>query len=120
MLGDKRTQLEEAKERYENGLIKLQQTSEDVKVIEEDVKIKKVEAEEKRISSDTFAEKVGKEKKIVEAESSKANIEAEKCGTIKANVEAIQAQTKSDLDAAVPLVEQAKEALNSLTKNDFS
>lgn len=120
MLGNKRTQLEEAKERYENGLIKLQKTQEEVKVIEEDVKIKKEEAEEKRVSSDIFAEKVGKEKKIVEAESSKANIEAEKCGTIKANVEAIQAQTKADLDAAVPLVEQAKEALNSLTKNDFS
>lgn len=58
-------------------------------MIEEDVKIKKEEAEEKRVSSDIFAEKVGKEKKIVEAESSKANIEADKCGTIKANVEAI-------------------------------
>lgn len=44
-----------------------------------------------KLSSDVFAEKVGKEKKIVEAESSKANIEADKCGTIKTNVEAIQA-----------------------------
>jgi predicted polyphosphate/ATP-dependent NAD kinase len=41
-------------------------------------------------SSDIFAEKVGKEKKIVEAESSKANIEADKCGAIKTNVESIQ------------------------------
>lgn len=120
MLSSKKTQLEEAKDRYESGLVKLQQTQEDVKGIEQDVKIKQIEAEEMKQSSDIFAEKVGKEKKIVEAESSKANIEADKCGAIKTNVESIQSQTKKDLDAAIPLVEQAKEALNSLTKNDFT
>jgi dynein heavy chain len=46
-----------------------------------------VEAEIKKNEADAFAETVGKEKAIVEAESSKANIEAEKCAVIKADVE---------------------------------
>ena len=56
-------------------------------------KLKQISAEEKRVSSDIFAEQVGKEKKSVEAESSKANIEADKCGIIKKNVEEIQTKT---------------------------
>lgn len=44
-------------------------------------------AEEKKVAADAFAEKVGIEKKSVEAESSKANIEAEKCNVIKRDVE---------------------------------
>lgn len=63
MLASKKGQLEEQKDNYETGLIKLQQTAEDVKIIEEDVKVKQVAAEEKRVAADAFAEKVGIEKK---------------------------------------------------------
>jgi len=42
MLAKKRNVLEQSKERYENGLIKLVATAEQVAVIEEEVKIKQV------------------------------------------------------------------------------
>jgi len=44
MLTKKRTILEQSKERYETGLVKLIETAEQVAVIEEEVKIKQVEA----------------------------------------------------------------------------
>lgn len=61
-------------------------------VIEEEVKIKQIEAEAKRKEADAFAEIVGKEKTKVEKENAKATVEAEKCAVIKADVE----QKKTD------------------------
>jgi dynein heavy chain, axonemal len=119
MLAQKKENLEKAKERYENGLIKLKETAEQVALIEQEVKVKQVEAEEKKKEADSFAETVGVEKAKVEAENEKANIEADKCSIIKKDVESQKSSTQADLDAAIPLVEQAKEALNSIKKDDF-
>lgn len=79
MLTIKRSELEEGKERYENGLIKLKDTAEQVEEIEKTVKIKGVEAEKKKTEAEKFAAIVGVEKEKVEAENEKANIEAAKC-----------------------------------------
>lgn len=67
--------MEKNKERYENGLVKLKETAEQVSVIEVDVKNKGEEAEVKKNSADAFAEIVGAEKAIVEVENAKATIE---------------------------------------------
>lgn len=48
MLAQKRSDLFKARERYETGLIKLQETAEQVAIIEEEVKVKGVEAEIKK------------------------------------------------------------------------
>jgi dynein heavy chain len=79
MLSEKRRVLEESKERYENGLIKLKETAEQVEEIEKIVKVKGVEAEKKKNDAEKFAAIVGVEKEKVEAENDKANIEAAKC-----------------------------------------
>lgn len=64
MLSQKRNDLLKNRERYENGLIKLKETAEQVAIIEEEVKVKGVEAEIKKQEADKFAAKVkiGKEK----------------------------------------------------------
>ena len=62
---------------------------------------------------------MGIEKEKVEKENAKANEEAEKCSTIKRDVEEKKSSTQADLDAAVPLVEEAKAALDSISKKDF-
>jgi len=54
MLTIKRSELEEGKERYENGLIKLKDTAEQVEEIEKTVKIKGVEAEKKKTEAEKF------------------------------------------------------------------
>ena len=71
--------LEEGKERYENGLIKLKETAEQVEEIETTVKVKGVEAEKKKNDAEKFAAIVGVEKEKVEIENDKATLEAAKC-----------------------------------------
>jgi len=55
----------------------------------------------------------------VQIETDAANIEAEKCSKIKLEVNAKKTSTEADLEAAGPLVEQAKAALKGIQKADF-
>ncbi len=119
MLDKKKQELEEAKSKYEVGVVKLTETGEVVSKLEEELKVFSVEVEEKKKLADEQAEIVGKEKTKVEAQSDIANVEAEKCTKIKAEVEAESAQVQKDLDEALPLVEKAKEALKGLNVKDF-
>lgn len=88
-------------------------------IIEEEVKVKQVEAEAKRKEADAFAEVVGKEKDKVEKENAKAKIEQDKCAFIKKDVEEKKTSTQKDLDDAQPLCEQAIKALDSINIKDF-
>ena len=119
MIGKKAQELEDQKSKYEVGVVKLNDTAEIVAQLEADLKIKSVEVEELKASADEQAEVVGKEKEIVDKEAAAAAIESEKCGVIAATVAEESAKVQADLDMALPLVEQAKEALNSLTIDDF-
>ena len=120
MLNEKRQDLQNNRQRYESGLVKLQLTSDQVAIIKEEVKVKKVQAEQKKIQADAFAEKVGIEKEKAQIQNSKAKIEADKCAIIKKDVEQRKASTEEDLRNAEPLVEQALAALNSIEKKDFT
>jgi len=119
MLETKRDNLIKDKDRYENGLIKLQETAEQVAIIQEEVKVKGIEAEEKKKEADEFAAKVKIEKEKVEIENEKAEKEAANCAVIKRDVEEKKSTTENKLEAAGPLVKQAEEALNSISKKDF-
>lgn len=66
MLTQKKSSLLQNRERYETGLVKLRDTAEQVALIEQEVIVKKAEAEEKKISADAFAAKVKIEKEKVE------------------------------------------------------
>jgi dynein heavy chain, axonemal len=115
----KKNELEENKQKYEIGVIKLQETGSVVSKLEEELKIFSVEVEEKKRTADAQAEVVGREKTKVEAQSNIANAEAEKCNAIKIRVEEESAKVQADLDQALPLVEKAKEALRGLNVKDF-
>lgn len=119
MLSKKKDELEQSKQKYEVGVIKLQETGEIVSKLEEELKVFSVEVEEKKKLADAQAEIVGKEKTKVEAQSAIANVEAEKCAKIKVEVEEESGKVQKDLDEALPLVEKAKEALRGLNVKDF-
>eukprot|EP00335_Anophryoides_haemophila_P000568 CAMPEP_0205850294 /NCGR_PEP_ID=MMETSP1019-20131125/92505_1 /ASSEMBLY_ACC=CAM_ASM_000403 /TAXON_ID=46462 /ORGANISM="Anophryoides haemophila, Strain AH6" /LENGTH=88 /DNA_ID=CAMNT_0053205949 /DNA_START=139 /DNA_END=405 /DNA_ORIENTATION=- len=88
MLNEKKTQLNDAIERYETGLVKLKETEEQVAVIEIEVRKKQTDAEATKKEADAFAEVVGVEKEKVDKENDKATIEQEKCSVIKRVVSA--------------------------------
>ena len=62
---------------------------------------------------------LGVEKEKVNAENAAAQVEAETCATIAREVTELQARCESELAAAEPLVAQAQEALDTLTKKDL-
>ncbi|DBA86689.1 TPA: Dynein alpha chain, flagellar outer arm [Trebouxia sp. C0004] len=119
VLARKRNQVQEAIDRLDTGLAKLQKTQKDVDVLVEEAKIKAVEVEKKVAGADAFAEQVGVEKTKVNLENEAAQVEAEKCGVIAKDVTELQVRCEKDLAAAEPLVAQAEAALDTLNKKDL-
>lgn len=119
MLEKKQGELEQAKETYETGVIKLTETGEVVSKLEEELKVMAVEVEAKKKSADEQAEVVGTEKVKVEAQNELAEIEAKKCAEIQTTVTAKMESVQRDLDEAIPLVEKAQAALAGLNIDDF-
>ena len=64
-------------------------------------------------------QQVGVEKGKVNAENAAAQVEADACAEIAKEVTELQARCEGELAAAEPLVAQAEEALNTLTKKDL-
>ncbi|KAL8448487.1 hypothetical protein Emed_003748 [Eimeria media] len=111
--------VEEHSDRLSSGLSKLLDTQEKVSALEDDLREKTVTVEEKKAAAEEFAQKVGEEKAKVTAQSENANIEALKCAEIQKSVSEQRASCEADLEKAIPLVEQAEAALNTLNKKDF-
>ena len=105
MLGKRLTALQDSKQKYEVGVVKINDTAEVVAKLEEQLKVKSVEVEELKKVASEQAEIVGKEKEIVDAEAAKAEIESAKCNKIAVQVDAEAKKVQAELDAAIPLVE---------------
>jgi dynein heavy chain len=104
---------------YELGLMKLEETEAKVSELQEDLKVIQVDVEKKKEEADQVAEIVGREKAKVEAESAKAKAEEEACIQIKTDVEQQKASCEEDVAKLTPLVENAKEKLNSLNVKEI-
>ena len=88
-------------------------------MIEAELSVKSVEVEASKKEANEQATVVGAEKEIVDAKAAEASIEAAKANKIADEVNTLLASVQKDLDAAEPLVEQAKKALAGLVKKDF-
>lgn len=119
MLGRKRTDLEDNREKYEKGVIKLKETGEQVAELEEGLKITSVVVEEKKLKANEQAAIVGVEKTKVEAQSEIANAESIKCAKIAEDVAIMMANVQTELDAALPALAKAESALEGLKVKDF-
>ena len=119
MLASKREQLEGNINRLSNGLTKLETTAKDVAVLMEQVQVKSVEVEAAARKADEVAEVVGGEKAKVEVAASAANEEAAKTAVIAEGASKMQADCERDLAAAIPAVEKAEAALDTLNKKDL-
>ncbi|OXB71014.1 UNVERIFIED_CONTAM: hypothetical protein H355_008665 [Colinus virginianus] len=119
MLRSKIEALKCKSDRLSSGLQKLMDTREKVSALEDDLREKTVVVEEKKAEADEFAHRVGMEKAKVTAETEKANLEAQTCSEIQKRVFEQRASCEEDLAKAIPLVQQAETALNTLNKKDF-
>ena len=119
LLEKKRIAVDNEKSIYELGLMKLEETETKVSELQEDLKIIQVDVEKKKEEADQVAEIVGREKAKVEAESAKAKSEEEACIQIKTDVEQQKQSCETDVAKLTPLVENAKEKLNSLNVKEI-
>ena len=87
MLEKKRRDLENEREVYEFGLVKLEETESKVGELQKNLVIIQKEVDQKKEDADKVAKIVGAEKSKVEEENKKAMIEEEKCTSIKQDVE---------------------------------
>lgn len=119
MLAKQKGELENQKDQYETGVIKLTVTGEEVAKLDEELKLFAVEVEAAAKVADEKATVVGGEKKKVEAQNAVAEKKAAECAVIKHDVEAQMASVKTELAAAIPALEKAQAALDSLSLADF-
>ncbi|KAH8098853.1 hypothetical protein JL720_1823 [Aureococcus anophagefferens] len=103
-----------ATKRLKNGVQKLEDCTKVVDVLKEEIAGKVADAEEKKATADGIAKRVKAEKEVVEMESENASIEEKKVTKIAAEVTAKQQSAEADLAKAVPAVEAAMAALDTL------
>jgi len=120
MLAKKRDSLTSSIDRLQTGLVKLQNTAKEVAVLEEELRMKMIEVEQKKSEADALTVKVKAEKDVVEEESAKANETATECAKIAEAVKQQQEDCERDLARAEPAVAAAEEALNTLNKKDLT
>ncbi|KAH8055046.1 hypothetical protein JL722_8468 [Aureococcus anophagefferens] len=114
VLDTKRAENDQATKRLKNGVQKLEDCTKVVDVLKEEIAGKVADAEEKKATADGIAKRVKAEKEVVEMESENASIEEKKVTKIAAEVTAKQQSAEADLAKAVPAVEAAMAALDTL------
>jgi len=119
MLGQKQGSLENSLEKYEKGVITLKATTDTVSVLEEEIKKTAIIVQNAKEEAQEQAQIVGKEKVEVDEKNEIAEREAAAANKVAVEVNAKKASVQADLDAALPLVEQAMAALDSLKEDDF-
>uniref|UniRef100_K3WLS4 AAA+ ATPase domain-containing protein n=1 Tax=Globisporangium ultimum (strain ATCC 200006 / CBS 805.95 / DAOM BR144) TaxID=431595 RepID=K3WLS4_GLOUD len=119
LLSKKHESHERATYRLQSGLEKMEATKDVVANMEDELTRTLDEAEKKKVLAEELAERLKKDKEIVENETAKANIEREKCAIIQADVSAKKADTEADLAQAQPIVDAAMAALDTLNKKDL-
>lgn len=119
LLNEKRQAHDRAVFRLQGGLEKMESTSSIVANMEDELKVTLEKAERKRVVVEELAERLQREKEIVETETARANAEREKCAIIQADVTAKKEDTEKDLAQAQPMLEAAMAALDTLNKKDL-
>ena len=119
LLAEKRSSSERGIQRLSDGLDRLRETADAVEQIEADLKISLADAEVKKTTSEGIAERVAANKAVVEEETAKANMEADRCAIIKAEVAEKQFTAETNLAKAEPAVANAAKALDSLNEKDL-
>eukprot|EP00227_Mantoniella_beaufortii_P011774 CAMPEP_0197579874 /NCGR_PEP_ID=MMETSP1326-20131121/3768_1 /TAXON_ID=1155430 /ORGANISM="Genus nov. species nov., Strain RCC2288" /LENGTH=4505 /DNA_ID=CAMNT_0043143449 /DNA_START=243 /DNA_END=13760 /DNA_ORIENTATION=+ len=116
MLGQKRLELKQAKERLENGVDKIAQASAQVSDLQVNLKQEQIIVEEKKSATDALIISIGQEKAVVDEAVDAGSADEEACQKIAEEVSAFQLECEQDLKAAEPIIAAAEAALNSLDK----
>uniref|UniRef100_A0A1I8GGQ9 DHC_N2 domain-containing protein n=1 Tax=Macrostomum lignano TaxID=282301 RepID=A0A1I8GGQ9_9PLAT len=120
MLAAKKNELTGGRDRVKNGLLKLLETNQLVGTMEVTLTEMRPKLEQKQKDVEALMEVLTADQEKADVVRSKVK-EDEAVAKVKAmETEAIQQDAQKDLDEALPALEAAVKALNSLDKNDIS
>ena len=119
MLSNRRDECNALITRYVTGVEKLKTTAEAVGGLEEDLKVKAVEVEEKIAAAEEMVPKLEAEKEKASGEASRATEIASAATKKEAEVLEMKASIEKDLAAAEPALVAAAAALDSINKKDL-
>jgi len=114
ILASKRLENDVATARLKNGVQKLEDCTSVVDVLKSAIAVDVQDANQKKKVAEGIAKRVKAEKEVVEMESENAAIEEKKVTKIAGEVGAKQMSAEADLAKAVPAVEAAMAALDTL------
>jgi dynein heavy chain len=116
LLARKRDELTVKTERLVAGIDKIRDAAQQVAELQVVLQKESIEVAEASEKTAKLMEHVGREKSVVEEQSTIAAVEEEKTNKIVVEVERFAADCAADLAAAKPLVDEAMAALNTLDK----
>ncbi|EPY29285.1 hypothetical protein STCU_04632 [Strigomonas culicis] len=116
LLSKKRKENQDKTDRLVSGIDKIREAGVQVQALQEVLEKESVEVEEARQKTAALMETVGREKSVVEEQSSIAAKEEEKTNKIVDEVTSFEKQCQEDLAKAQPLVQEALAALDTLDK----
>jgi len=120
MLAKKRLEIEQKIDRFESGLIKLEDTGKRVDELKATLEREQRIVEDREQKANELLERVGKERAIVEQEQAGARVEEENSTRIEAEVTVQEKSCSEDLAAAEPAMLRAQKALDTLNKANLT
>jgi len=119
LLDTKRSEILEAKGRYDNGLTKLIDTADQVESMQEELEALQPKLKEATIATDELIVTIGVQQK--EADSKKIFVQKEEalCNAQAAEANELKTSCESELAEAIPALENAVKALKTLSKGDI-
>jgi len=115
LLTQKRDDLFTQVSRLEKGIATLKSTASNVAMLKEELTANLARVQEKKEAADVLIAKTGVEKRKVEEQQAIAAVEAEKAKAVSEIANQISDECKRDLEAALPIMEAAKQALDVLS-----
>ena len=120
LLNVQRQEVFESKARYDNGLSKLKDTADQVNDMQTYLEDLQPKLQEATIATDKLLVKIEADRKIANEQSVIVNGEAARCNAQALDAKALKESCEADLAEAIPALEAAERALNSLDKSDIT
>ncbi|KAF4316938.1 hypothetical protein BBO99_00008166 [Phytophthora kernoviae] len=120
LLNNKRVEVMTMKQRYDNGLTKLMETAEQVEKMQVELEALQPLLKVATIETDALLETISREQKEANATKDIVGAEEKLCNEQAAEANGIKESCEAELAEAIPALENAVKALQTLTKGDIT
>ncbi len=120
LLNKQSTSVWDSKLRYDNGLMKLQQTEDQVEKMKTFLEDLQPKLQVATIETDALIVQVTADRIVANEQSVIVNADAAACAKVAAEATALKNSCEADLAEAIPALEAAEKALKSLSKADIT